>query len=358
MNFPDVTQAIFSATWVATGLNAVSSIVWHLFELKLHYCCLLNCRNWSKAYRNVSLIKFCLRHLQVKRMLLIFAVHDFFFSFFFLSACGANTCVRRPTIAAKFPVCFAPGVFCQVWLCWSSNVSVTEPSQTGEDGATFLVDDSEVEVVYVREATAEQVALARKLMLPHTFFCYQNEPGYTSGDQTDGVYQRVFCVLLPLNLWKEIWQSPLLPCRWGLWVSRKSSKWEALPWCSTEKGCWSWWWYVAACLTHDSFSVVFLLLSDFTFEVIRFSFCVLWILICQLISNHRPCRSPPFLIKHRMVTVVTGLGLGSGMSQFFLCMTVDILSCWDAGVKIKSPRGACKSNPLFSERVANWTARE
>lgn len=60
-----------------------------------------------------------------------------------------------------------------------------EPPQTGEDGATFLDDDSEVEVVYVREATAEQVALARKLLLPPTFFCYQNEPDYTGDDQTD-----------------------------------------------------------------------------------------------------------------------------------------------------------------------------
>lgn len=74
-------------------------------------------------------------------------------------------------------------------------MSVTEPPQTGEDGATFLDDDSEVEVVYVREATAEQVALARKLLLPPTFFCYQNEPDYTGDDQTDGEYQRVFVCL-------------------------------------------------------------------------------------------------------------------------------------------------------------------
>uniref|UniRef100_A0A665UJQ9 E3 SUMO-protein ligase RanBP2 n=1 Tax=Echeneis naucrates TaxID=173247 RepID=A0A665UJQ9_ECHNA len=46
-------------------------------------------------------------------------------------------------------------------------------------------EDSEVEVVYVREPTAEQAALARKLLLPLTFFCYQNEPGYCSDDQTD-----------------------------------------------------------------------------------------------------------------------------------------------------------------------------
>nr|XP_029488358.1 RANBP2-like and GRIP domain-containing protein 5/6 [Oncorhynchus nerka] len=45
--------------------------------------------------------------------------------------------------------------------------------------------NSEVEVVYVRQPTVEQVLLARELLLPLTFFCYQNEPGYTSDDQTD-----------------------------------------------------------------------------------------------------------------------------------------------------------------------------
>ncbi|XP_054470912.1 E3 SUMO-protein ligase RanBP2 isoform X2 [Anoplopoma fimbria] len=52
-------------------------------------------------------------------------------------------------------------------------------------GSAESHEDSDVEVVYVREPTAEQAALARKLMLPLTFFCYQNEPGYTSDDQTD-----------------------------------------------------------------------------------------------------------------------------------------------------------------------------
>ncbi|XP_029935968.1 E3 SUMO-protein ligase RanBP2 isoform X1 [Myripristis murdjan] len=54
-----------------------------------------------------------------------------------------------------------------------------------EEGNAGSDSDSEVEVVYVREPTAEQAALARKLLLPLTFFCYQNEPGYTSDDQTD-----------------------------------------------------------------------------------------------------------------------------------------------------------------------------
>ncbi|XP_029968661.1 ranBP2-like and GRIP domain-containing protein 3 isoform X2 [Salarias fasciatus] len=55
-------------------------------------------------------------------------------------------------------------------------------AETGSAGSS---EDSDVEIVYVKEPTAEQAALARRLLLPHTFFCYQNEPGYTSDDQTD-----------------------------------------------------------------------------------------------------------------------------------------------------------------------------
>ncbi|XP_051938022.1 E3 SUMO-protein ligase RanBP2 isoform X1 [Hippocampus zosterae] len=46
-------------------------------------------------------------------------------------------------------------------------------------------EDSEVQIVYVREPTAEQAALAKKLLLPLTFFCYQNDPGYITDDQPD-----------------------------------------------------------------------------------------------------------------------------------------------------------------------------
>lgn len=68
---------------------------------------------------------------------------------------------------------------------YCSFVSGTGPSraETDRQGAE---EDSDVEVLYVKEPTAEQAALARKLLLPPTFFCYQNEPGYTSEDQTDG----------------------------------------------------------------------------------------------------------------------------------------------------------------------------
>ena len=38
----------------------------------------------------------------------------------------------------------------------------------------------------MREPTPEQAALAKSLLLPLTFFCYKNEPSYTSDDETDG----------------------------------------------------------------------------------------------------------------------------------------------------------------------------
>ncbi|XP_029981546.1 E3 SUMO-protein ligase RanBP2 [Sphaeramia orbicularis] len=58
-------------------------------------------------------------------------------------------------------------------------------SPGAEGGSTGSDEDSDVEIVYVREPTAEQAALARKLLLPLTFFCYQNEPGYVSDDAPD-----------------------------------------------------------------------------------------------------------------------------------------------------------------------------
>lgn len=127
-------------------------------------------------------------------MLFVFAVHDFVF--LFLSVCGANTCVRRPMMTTEILPRFALVCgFPSLTLDFSSNVSVTEPSQIGEGSITYLDGDSEVEVVYVKEATAEQAALAKKLLLPPTFFCYQNEQGYTSDDQTDGECQKVFVYL-------------------------------------------------------------------------------------------------------------------------------------------------------------------
>lgn len=56
---------------------------------------------------------------------------------------------------------------------------VAEAGRAGSD------EDSDVEVVFVREPTAEQAALAKKLLLPLTFFCYKNDPGYVSDESED-----------------------------------------------------------------------------------------------------------------------------------------------------------------------------
>uniref|UniRef100_A0A672G1V1 RanBP2-like and GRIP domain-containing protein 3 n=1 Tax=Salarias fasciatus TaxID=181472 RepID=A0A672G1V1_SALFA len=66
-----------------------------------------------------------------------------------------------------------------------TNVLHVQWPPQAETGSAGSSEDSDVEIVYVKEPTAEQAALARRLLLPHTFFCYQNEPGYTSDDQTD-----------------------------------------------------------------------------------------------------------------------------------------------------------------------------
>lgn len=111
------------------------------------------------------------------------ACFSFLLCMTYFCVCGANTCVHQPKKAPGF--LFPLFGLLPVWLYCHSDVSVTAPPQTG-GGSTWSDDDSEVEVVYVREPTAEQAALARELQLPPTFFCYQNEPDYISDDQTDG----------------------------------------------------------------------------------------------------------------------------------------------------------------------------
>ncbi|XP_073701305.1 E3 SUMO-protein ligase RanBP2 isoform X1 [Garra rufa] len=46
-------------------------------------------------------------------------------------------------------------------------------------------NDDDVEIIYERKPTREQAELAARLMLPHTFFCYKNRPGYISDDDND-----------------------------------------------------------------------------------------------------------------------------------------------------------------------------
>ncbi|KAJ0070125.1 hypothetical protein NL108_002442, partial [Boleophthalmus pectinirostris] len=73
--------------------------------------------------------------------------------------------------------------------CWNLYLSclvswfVAPPVAEGGSGGSD--EDSDVEIVYVREPTAEQAALAKKLQLPLTFFCYKNDPGYVSDESED-----------------------------------------------------------------------------------------------------------------------------------------------------------------------------
>lgn len=69
----------------------------------------------------------------------------------------------------------------------------TEASSETENGDEPL-DPEEIEILFVREPTKEQAELASKLMLPLTFFCYKNEPGYFSDDTEDGM-EHILCVM-------------------------------------------------------------------------------------------------------------------------------------------------------------------
>lgn len=49
-----------------------------------------------------------------------------------------------------------------------------------------LPSDDDVLIVYELTPTPEQKALASKLQLPPTFFCYKNRPDYASEEEGDG----------------------------------------------------------------------------------------------------------------------------------------------------------------------------
>ncbi|XP_056320612.1 E3 SUMO-protein ligase RanBP2 isoform X5 [Danio aesculapii] len=48
-----------------------------------------------------------------------------------------------------------------------------------------LCDDDDLEVIFECQPTREQADLAASLLLPNTFFCYKNRPGYTSEEEED-----------------------------------------------------------------------------------------------------------------------------------------------------------------------------
>ena len=49
-----------------------------------------------------------------------------------------------------------------------------------------LPSDDDVLIVYELTPTPEQRALASRLQLPPTFFCYKNRPDYISDEEEDG----------------------------------------------------------------------------------------------------------------------------------------------------------------------------
>lgn len=53
-------------------------------------------------------------------------------------------------------------------------------------------DDDDVQIVFELKPTREQAELAARLMLPPTFFCYKNRPGYVSDDDNDGKIHTLF----------------------------------------------------------------------------------------------------------------------------------------------------------------------
>uniref|UniRef100_A0A4W6FHP3 RAN binding protein 2 n=1 Tax=Lates calcarifer TaxID=8187 RepID=A0A4W6FHP3_LATCA len=62
---------------------------------------------------------------------------------------------------------------------------LTQPRPFSVFTKTEIVLKSQISHFIQMEPTVEQADLARQLLLPLTFFCYKNEPGYCSDDQTD-----------------------------------------------------------------------------------------------------------------------------------------------------------------------------
>lgn len=69
--------------------------------------------------------------------------------------------------------------------------SVYSPS---EKKSAQDVSDDDIEIVFERKPTREQAELAARLMLPPTFFCYKNSPGYISDEDSDGKIHTLFPV--------------------------------------------------------------------------------------------------------------------------------------------------------------------
>ncbi|KAM8975770.1 ranBP2-like and GRIP domain-containing protein 4 [Pelodytes ibericus] len=69
-------------------------------------------------------------------------------------------------------------------LAGSSTLKQPTPARDKSDNALVTESSPEVILVYELTPTSEQRSLAEKLLLPPTFFCYKNKPGYIS-DESD-----------------------------------------------------------------------------------------------------------------------------------------------------------------------------
>ncbi|ROK36397.1 E3 SUMO-protein ligase RanBP2 [Anabarilius grahami] len=66
-----------------------------------------------------------------------------------------------------------------------TSFSIPTISPQSEQKSTEDVCNDDVEIIFERKPTREQAELAARLMLPSTFFCYKNDPRYTSDDEND-----------------------------------------------------------------------------------------------------------------------------------------------------------------------------
>ncbi|XP_059403014.1 RANBP2-like and GRIP domain-containing protein 5/6 isoform X3 [Carassius carassius] len=71
------------------------------------------------------------------------------------------------------------------WTCTSANQSEARVYFPSEKKSAQDVSDDDIEIIFERKPTREQAELAARLMLPPTFFCYKNSPGYISDEDSD-----------------------------------------------------------------------------------------------------------------------------------------------------------------------------
>ncbi|XP_053311054.1 ranBP2-like and GRIP domain-containing protein 4 [Spea bombifrons] len=85
---------------------------------------------------------------------------------------ATHSTVQNPTVSSSSS------------LTGPSTLTQSMPARANNVGASETGTSPEVIFVYERTPTPEQKALAERLLLPHTFFCYKNKPGYIS-DESD-----------------------------------------------------------------------------------------------------------------------------------------------------------------------------